>query len=641
MTSALPYGSWPSPITAAAASAASSRIDGARFVGEDVWWGEPVPEQAGRVAVRRRRADGTVRDVLPEPWNARSGVHEYGGGAWAAADDGTLYFVEKSDQRIYAVVDGDVRPLTPATGDVRHGGLVWRDGALLAVREAHRPGLRVPDRAIVRVPVDGSAASDADLVVPLVGGSDFLAQPALSPDGTHLAWVAWDHPNMPWERAEVRVGRLDDGAVRTWTAPATGDRSALQPRWLDDETLLYVDDASGRWNLMRWHVGDPAPTASFSPADADTGGGLWVLGLSWYAVAGDRIVAVRTDGADQVVAIDPLSGLAEALPVPAVSGVVVEDARGPKALVSGAAPTGGSGLWVVDTTGGTVSPLREASLPWPDAWTPRATPVAVDGPSGPVYAFAYPPTNPDVVAVDGERPPYVVLVHGGPTAHVGPVASARTAYLTSRGIGVLDVNYGGSTGYGRAYRERLRGQWGVVDVQDVIAAAQGLIEGGLADPARIAIAGGSAGGWTVLGAMVAGDVFGAGISRYGVGDARALAEDTHDFEARYLDGLIGPLPQAEHLYLDRSPLTHAEHFSAPLLLLQGSEDAVVPPAQSEAIRDALAARGIPHAYVLYEGEGHGFRRAETIVHAIESEYAFLGAVFGFDTPGVHAVPLRR
>jgi len=270
---------------------------------------------------------------------------------------------------------------------------------------------------------------------------------------------------------------------------------------------------------------------------------------------------------------------------------------------------------------------------------PTGRAVTFAGPHGDVHAFDYPPTNPDVTGPDGELPPYVVFVHGGPTAHVAGVADARTAFLTSRGIGVLDVNYGGSTGYGRAYRERLRGQWGVVDVDDVAAAASGLVAAGLADGARLAIDGGSAGGWTVLGALVGTDVFAAGISRYGVGDARALAEDTHDFEAHYLDGLIGPLPEADALYRERSPLSHPERFRVPLLLLQGAEDAVVPPAQSEAIRDALAAHGVPHAYVLYEGEGHGFRRAETVVHARESELAFLGAVFGFETPGIPPITL--
>ena len=271
---------------------------------------------------------------------------------------------------------------------------------------------------------------------------------------------------------------------------------------------------------------------------------------------------------------------------------------------------------------------------------PAARALSTDGPHGPVHAFAYAPTSPDVTPIAGERPPYVVLVHGGPTSHVGPAPSAKTAFFTSRGIGVLDVNYGGSTGYGRAYRDRLKGQWGVVDVDDVAAAASALAEAGLADPERLAIAGGSAGGWTVLAAVTRTDVFSAGISRYGVGDARALAEDTHDFEARYLDGLIGPLPEAEPVYIERSPLGRPDLFRVPLLILQGSEDRVVPPSQAEAIRDALAAHGVPHAYVLYEGEGHGFRRSETVIDSLQRELGFLGAVFGFDTPGIPPLALE-
>ena len=274
-----------------------------------------------------------------------------------------------------------------------------------------------------------------------------------------------------------------------------------------------------------------------------------------------------------------------------------------------------------------------------DEWIPAVRPLTVPGEHGEVHAFDHPPTNPDFSAPDGELPPYVVFVHGGPTAHVGGVADSRITYFTSRGIGILEVNYGGSTGYGRDYRRRLLGQWGIVDRDDVAAAASGLAADGRADAGRIAIAGGSAGGWTVLAALVGTDVFGAGISRYGVGDARLLATDTHDFEARYLDGLIGPLPEAEALYVERSPLGRTEGFRVPVLLLQGAEDAVVPPTQAEAIRDALAAKGVPHAYVLYEGEGHGFRSATTVVHALESELAFLGQVFGFETPGVTAITL--
>ena len=627
MPSTLPYGSWPSPLSPERVAQSSPRIDGARIVGDEIWWGESVPSEGGRVAVRRRRADGAVETVLPAPANARSSVHEYGGGAWTASDDGELYYVEKTDQRVYALAPGgEPRPLTPASDGVRHSGLSWQHGSLLAVREVHGEG-RVPARAIVRIPLDGSEAEI------LAEGSDFLVHPALSPDGRRLAWTAWNHPDMPWDATTVRVRDLATGTVRELAGGAR--RAPLQPVWMADDELLYTDDPDGRWNLFRLRIGeDPQAVA---PADADTGGGVWVLGTRWFGATPDgRIVAVRTDGADEVVEIAP-SGV-RPLDVPVCAGASIDDVRGSRALVSGSDATGLAGLWVIDLDSGDAELVTGGDHPGVE-WMPVARALTAEGPHGPVHAFAYAPTSPDHVGPSDERPPYVVLVHGGPTSHVGPSPSVKTAFFTSRGIGVLDVNYGGSTGYGRAYRERLRGQWGVVDVDDVAAAASALADAGLADPARLAIAGGSAGGWTVLAAVTNTEVFSAGISRYGVGDARALAEDTHDFEARYLDGLIGALPEAEAVYIERSPLSHPERFRVPLLILQGTEDRVVPPSQAEAIRDALVEHGVAHAYVLYEGEGHGFRRAETVVDSLQRELGFLGAVFGFETPGIPALAL--
>ena len=497
------------------------------------------------------------------------------------------------------------------------------------------------ERAIVRIAWDGSGATT------LVAGSDFVAQPALSPDGSKLAWVAWDHPHMPWDRTEIRVGDLEGGRVTRWRSVTSGATAALQPEWLSDDELLYVDEPTGRWNVWRRGVGarcdgDAAPVA---PADADTGGALWVLGLRWYApLSGGRIAAIRTDGDDELVIVDA-AGLATPVDLPATSRLVIEDGAGDRVLVSGAGP-GGSGLWIVTADGAVaavVGPGAEEATGTGTTeadWMPVGRAVTFAGPHGDVHAFDFAPHHPDLAGPADERPPYLVLVHGGPTAHAGGVADAKTAFFTSRGIGVLAVNYGGSTGYGRAYRERLRGQWGVVDVDDVAAAAAGLVAAGAADGARIAIEGGSAGGWTVLSALVRTDAFAAGISRYGVGDARALADESPDFESRYLDGLIGPLPDAADLYRERSPLTHADRFRVPVLLLQGSDDAVVPPAQSEAIRDALTARNVPHAYLLYPGEGHGFRSGATVVDALEKELAFLGAVFGFETPGIPPIRLE-
>ncbi|WP_159499543.1 prolyl oligopeptidase family serine peptidase [Microbacterium sp. 18062] len=635
METTLPYGSWPSPLTAAEVTAASARFDGARFVGDEVWWGEGVPAEAGRTTVRRRGADGSVQDVLPAPWSARSRVHEYGGGAWTASEAGVLFFVDGADQRIRRLVPGsEPVALTAPLDGVRYGGLSWQHGHLLAIREQDT-GDAVPARAVVEIDVDGGGP------VELVAGSDFLAQPALSPDGTRLAWIAWDHPAMPWDRTSLRAGRIDAGSVEDWNEIAGGTTAALQPVWLDDRTLLYTDDPSGRWNLHRVRVDEASTQEDVAPADADTGGALWVLGTRWFAPLADgRILAVRTDGADEVVLIDPARGSARPLGIEAAASTSIEDVSGTRALLTTAGRTRALGVWLIDVDAPERAELVAGGVEVAGAeWVPSPRAVTVDGPHGQVHAFAYPPTHPDASGPDDELPPYLISVHGGPTSHVGPSASAKIAYFTSRGIGVLDVNYGGSTGYGRAYRERLNGQWGVVDVEDVAAAASGLAAAGLADPDRLAIEGGSAGGWTVLGALVGSSTFAAGVSRYGVGDARALAADTHDFEARYLDGLIGPLPESEAIYVERSPLTRADRFRVPLLILQGDEDRVVPPAQAEAIRDALRARGVPHAYVLYEGEGHGFRRRESAIHALESEVAFLGRVFGFETPDVPPLEL--
>lgn len=638
MSTRLPYGTWPSPLSAQAVSAASPRIEGARYVGDEIWWGETVAEEAGRTTVRRRAASGAVTDLIPAPWSARSRVHEYGGGSWTTVAGDVLVFVEKTDQRVWMLAaDGTPRPLTPADGGMRFGGLTWQHERLLAVRETHGEQA-VPHRDLVEIPTDGRAARDASAIVSLVDDSDFLAHPALAPDGSHLAWIAWDHPAMPWDRTELRVGRLEDGVVAEWTAVAGGRTSPLQPAWAGDDDLIYADDPTGRWNLWRLRLTADLARHPVAPADADTGGPLWALGQRWFAQLDDgRVVAVRTNGSDEIVVVDGEE--VREIPTEGVAGLSIEHARGSRVLVSGSGADG-AGLWDIDVDHpGAAESVVGGSSSWGAEWMPRARAVTFDGPRGPVHAFDYPPTNPRAVGMGGELPPYLVLVHGGPTAHVGGAASAKIAFFTSRGIGVLDVNYGGSSGYGRPYRERLLGQWGVVDVEDVVAAATGLAAAGVADPARLAIAGGSAGGWTVLCALSRGDAFAAGISRYGVADLRRLAEDTHDFEARYLDSMVGPLPEAEALYAARSPLSRLDRLRTPLLIEQGLEDRVVPPSQSEAVRDALRDNGVPHAYLAFEGEGHGFRRAETVIRQLEAEVAFLGGVLGFDPDGIGPLEL--
>ena len=614
-----PFGTWPSPFSPSSVAASSPRFDGAVFVGDEIWWGESVPAEGGRRTVRSTSG----AEILPAPWSARSRVHEYGGGAWTADAAGTLYFVDADTQRVHRMSPGDApTPLTPP--GPAHGGLRVQQGRLFAVREdltsePHR-------RAIIEIPVDGSAAEDAARLSIVAEGPSFYAHPALSPDGTRIAWVEWSAQRMPWQQASLIVS---DGTRRV-VLPTL---AALQPEWDGDGALLFSDDPSGRWALYRQRLdhldpeGEPVGVGEATD-DADTGYGLWVLGNRWYRPLEDgRIVLVRTQGRDEVAALDH-DGRMRRLDVPADGHVSVDDVSGSRVLLSGDSSRAASGVWCVDVDSGVVTTVA-GGRPVDRDWMPPASQIVVDGAHGTVHAFAYPPAHPEATAPEGELPPYLVLVHGGPTAHVAGAASAAIAFYTSRGIGVLDVNYGGSSGYGRVYRERLDGGWGIVDVDDVIAAARGLADAGLADPARIAIRGSSAGGWTVLSALVRGGTFAAGISRYGVTDLRMLCAHSHDFEAPYIEGLVGPLPEAEDLYIERSPLTHADRIDVPVLLMQGAEDRVVPPAQSEAVRDALAERGVDHEYVLYPGEGHGFRSSETIVDALERELRFLGRVFGF------------
>lgn len=638
MTTVASYGSWESPISAASLVASGHPISGARFVGTEAWWLEARPTEGGRLAVRRRDANNDVVDVLPPPWNARTRVHEYGGGAWAAADDGTLVFAEFGDQRLYRFDAGaqNPSPLTPDGSGMRFADLKIAGGEVIAIRETHEGGEL--HRDIVAVPLDGSAEADAGAIRSIVSGSRFLAYPRISPDGSQLAWVAWDHPQMPWDGTELRVGSLDNGVVGEFETIMGGPtESVLQPEWLADDSLYVISDRSGWWNLYR--VGIDGASTALNPVSADVGGPLWQLGARWYVVLDDgRILHTRTHGTDSLAIVDPATGVEEQLELP-LDSISLKDVRGDRVLVVSGSAMLASGVRELNLSSGALAEVRldVDELP-PAVYLPQAEAMTFTGKRD-VHAFVYRPRNPDFAPPPGELPPFVAVVHGGPTSHSTLGVRLNYAYFTSRGIGIIDVNYGGSTGYGREYRQRLNGQWGIVDVEDTIAAIRGLADAGIADMSRLAIRGGSAGGWTVLAALVSSDVFACGTSYYGVADLQALADDTHDFESRYLDGLVGPLPGAAQVYQDRAPINRVDGLSCPVLLLQGLDDPIVPPAQSEAFRDALVRKGIRHAYLPYEGESHGFRKSETIIHSIQSELSFYGQVMGFDTPGTPELEL--
>jgi dipeptidyl aminopeptidase/acylaminoacyl peptidase len=615
-----------------------------------VWWAEARPADGGRVVVVRRDAAGTVSDVLPAGWSARTRVHEYGGTAWLPLPDGALAFANWADQRLYRLDAGADTPvpLTPEPSEpaaLRYADPVLAPGGneLWWVRESHSEG--GVSRALVAVPLSGAAADDPAAVREIVGGSDFLASPRPSPDGRRIAWIAWDHPRMPWDGTELRVGELgEDGTVaKTATILGGESESVLQPEWRDADTLYVVSDRSGWWNLYRLLAagGEPEPLC---PRAEEFAQPLWMLGQQTYLPLEDGRLVVQ-HGTDTVALglLDPATGKLTDLALPYTLFGGTMSVTGGTVLTTAASPVEAASVIAVDLASGTASLLRESLADPPDpAYLPAPRSITVPGPGErDVHAHVYPPTSPDAVAPAGELPPYVVFVHGGPTSHSPAILDLEKAYFTSRGIGVVDVNYGGSTGYGRAYRERLRRQWGVVDVEDCVAVVQALVRDGLADGARLAIRGGSAGGWTTLAALTTTDAFAAGTSYYGVAELIQFTEDTHDFESRYIDGMVGTLPGDRDVYIERAPLSHVDQLSCPVLLLQGLEDQVVPPLQAELFVEALRRKGIPHAYLAFEGEQHGFRRQETVIAALEAELSFYGQVFGFDPPGVPTLELAH
>ncbi|MET0900214.1 MAG: S9 family peptidase [Mycobacterium sp.] len=659
------FGSWPTPITSELVVRAAAGLGGVSVHGGTVIWAEARPEEGGRTQLVQRTGEGPPVDLLPAGANARTAAHEYGGGAWWVADD-TLWFTDWSDQRLYTLTGSAAPvPVTPEPevprGDRWADGCVTTDGRwALVVREHHIAG-GGPAQVVNEIVVLDATALLAPRV--LVTGPDFVSDPRISPDGGRLCWLQWSHPDMPWDGTELwvadlqaadtgpRVGHSMVVAGRPDAGPGgTGaGESVSEPRWADDGSLWFISDRSDWWNLYRWVPGS-GHVEAMVPVDAEIGGPQWVFGQSSYAFLpqGRTVFTSSRDGRGYL-AIRFADGRVNDLDLPYTSFASIQ-AEGDHVVFIGASAIAEPAVVsvTVDATGAVTSSEivrapRELGLD--HAWFSVPEPISFPtGDGRTAHALFYPPANPDVASEAGQLPPLLVLIHGGPTGAARPMLQLGTQYWTSRGFAVVDVNYGGSTGYGRAYRNQLRGQWGVVDVDDCEAAARWLGEQGRVDPARLCIRGGSAGGYTTLAALAFRNTFAAGASHFGVADLEALATETHKFESRYLDGLIGPYPARRDLYLERSPIHHVDGFDRPLIVLQGLEDEVVPPNQSEMIVDALRTKGVPVAYVAFEGEQHGFRQAANIRRALDSELSFYAQIFGFTLPDaehIEPVPVEN
>jgi dipeptidyl aminopeptidase/acylaminoacyl peptidase len=640
----LPYGSWRTPVTSAVVVESAVGLSDVRVDGAELIWAESRPNEGGRTQLVRRRADGTTTDLLPEGQSARSSVHEYGGGAWWVRD-GVVWFAAWDDQRLYRmdVEAGSAVPITPSPqtsrGDRYADCDLSPDGQSVAcVREHHPPDGR--GAVDVRNELVRLAAQEESIPEVLVTGPDFVANPRWSPAGDRLCWIEWDHPNMPWDATRLVVRDLDTGEDTVIAGGA--EESCQQASWQPDGTLTFISDRTGWWNLYRWSPAD-GEVAALVEIDADIGEPPWTLGESRYAALSDgRIVFARwRDGFDGL-AVRLADGTVSDLDLGFSWVSCVRAARDAEVVLVAGTPSSELSISRVklgesDEVASLIEirPPRDlADLGVDTNYVSAPEPVVIPSARGrTAYGLFYAPANPACSAPNGELPPLLIVLHGGPTASAVPILRVGVQYWTSRGFAVIDVNYAGSTGYGRAYRDALRGEWGVADVEDCIAAARWLADQGRVDPARLCIRGGSAGGYTTLAALARADTpFAAGADHCGLADLEAIARETHKFESRYLDSLIAPYPEGLDVYRERSPIHHVDAFTRPLIVVQGLQDEVVPPNQSEMIVDALRAKGVPVAYLPFEGEQHGLRRAENIRRALDGELSFYAQVFGFELP---------
>ncbi len=633
-----PYGTWASPISAERVAGASTRFGTLQADAGAVYWSESRPDEGARGVVVRADADGQVQDVLAPPHSARSKVHEYGGGEFLAAG-GRVFIVEADSQDVFEVTPDGVPQRITDEANTRFTDLVLDPGRrrLIAVAERHQPGAHEPENVLAAISLTAADVSGA--VTTLVSGADFYASPRIAPDGTKLAWLSWNLPDMPWESATLFVADIErNGALGPARRIAGGEGSAVfQPEWGGDGRLYFVSDASGWGRLCTW---DGNQVLEVAARDAELLRPQWVFRMQSYALLGDGTAAAAfiEDGETKPGLVDLTTGDIE----PLRTGLRSVDALAPYA--GGVALIGASDVAapavVSVARAGEVRPLRG---PRGNALSPADVSVGemlkFKGGDGALHALFYPPTSSKYVSLPDECPPMIVLVHGGPTGMADRGLKLKTQYWTSRGFAVCDLDYSGSAGYGRAYRERLNGRWGVRDVEDVAALTAYVSETNRADPDRLLISGGSAGGYTVLMALVKLDIFAAGACSYAVADLAQLQRTTHKFEAGYLYGLTGTTPETcDAVFAERSPINHAGEISSPVIFFQGLEDLVVLPEQSRAMAETLRARGVPVAYREYEAEGHGFRRAETIVDVLRSEYAFYAHILGLqpaeDLPAV-------
>ncbi len=625
-----PYCSWKSPVSAETVAQAGVRMGLSASDGADVYWVETRPADKGRSVLVKRTPDGTRRDLTPAPLSVRSRVHEYGGGDYLV-HDGTIFFSNDADQRLYRQDAGmQPDPLTPANGSRYADGVMdARRNRILCVVERERSG-NEPLNALASVDAETGAVSI------LYAESDFVSSPRIGPDGSQIAWLAWNHPNMPWDGTELWTAECAPSGELTNQRRVAGgsDESIFQPTWSPDGTLTFASDRTGWWNLYRIENG---AARNIAPMDAEFGLPQWGFGMRAYAyISADEVAAVyRQNGQSRLALINLTSGEAERIETPytELSSPLAADGH---LYLYAASPSRPAELIQIDLASREIETIRRPDETEADERY-LSLPVEVEFSTEnglTARGFFYPPKNDEYAPLEGEKPPLIVSCHGGPTSAATASYNPAVQFFTSRGFAVLDVNYGGSAGYGRGYRERLNGQWGVVDVDDSVNGARAMAERGAVDGKRMAIRGGSAGGFTALAALAFRDVFKGGCSYYGIGDLEALAKDTHKFESRYLDRLIGPYPERADLYRERSPIHSAKNISGPVLFLQGMEDKVVPPNQTEAMLKTLNDNGLDAECVLFEGEGHGFRQAKNVRRALETELAFYRRLFGISVaPG--------